>query len=314
MGWKDTVQSESSWKSSIKDDLDDVSEIQSGARGLAQGATMGFADELAGGVEALWNKAQGDPTAFGELYKKHRDESRQNFKTAEEANPISYGAGQIGGAAATALVPGLGGATLGKLAAQGAIQGLGSSEADLTEGDVTGAARDAAIGGATGLATGGLVKGAAAGLQKAAPAIQNIAEEVATNPGLTKIIKATDVADQTRGLTSKILNKFAGSDALDSTPAKVVSGVFGRKAAYSNPLSGVSQGVSDAGRVLQKGAQLTAENLPTLLPQLGRYGKVLQDAAARGSQSLAATDFVLQQQEPEYYEMRQKMQGANEDE
>src|SRR5688572_29503375 len=60
------------------------SEVESAARGFAQGASFGFADEISGGVESLI----GDKT-----YKQARNESRENFKKAQEANPGSFVAG-----------------------------------------------------------------------------------------------------------------------------------------------------------------------------------------------------------------------------
>lgn len=122
----------------------------SALRGAAQGATFGFADEISGAAEALWEKAKGDPALFGRLYEKYRDESRAEFKRAKEENPKSFLAGEVTGAIGTALVPGLGGASAAKLAGIGAATGLGNSEAE----DVEGIAIDTAIGGAAGLALG----------------------------------------------------------------------------------------------------------------------------------------------------------------
>jgi len=190
------------------------SELDSAARGALQGATMGFADEISGGLEALWEKAKGDPTTFGELYKAKRDESRSNFKTAEEANPASYTTGQIGGAIGTAFVPGLGGATLGKLALQGAAQGLGSSQADLTEGDIAGAARDTAIGGALGAGAGLAGKAISAGASKAAPYLKqgmNAIGDVFESGAEKLAVKAT-------GATGAQASRFApgaGRELLD---------------------------------------------------------------------------------------------------
>lgn len=141
-------------------------------RGLLQGATLGFADEIAGGVEALTS----DKT-----YAQARDESRAAFKAAQEANPKMFAAGEIGGGVATALVPGLGlakgAATVGKAALTGAklgaAAGLGGSEADLTQGDLRGAAWDAGVGallgagaGAAGQKLAGAVKGAPARVER----------------------------------------------------------------------------------------------------------------------------------------------------
>lgn len=147
--------------------------LESFARGAAQGATLGFADEIAGGARALYDVATGDPTLtdLPELYRQRRGESREAFRAAEEAEPGAFGAGQAGGALLTALVPGgaavrgVGGA-LATGAALGAAQGLGESEADLTEGEFGEAMGDVGAGGLVGGALGGaggvLAKGAGA--------------------------------------------------------------------------------------------------------------------------------------------------------
>lgn len=104
-------------------------------RGAAQGATMGFADELAGGGEAALDKILGDKQDFTKLYSKHRNESRSNFDRAKDANPKTYMAGEAGGGAASLLlapeVAGVkGAAAVG--AGAGALSALGGSEDDLT--------------------------------------------------------------------------------------------------------------------------------------------------------------------------------------
>jgi len=95
----------------------EVSGLESGARGLLQGATLGFADEIAGGIESLFT----DKT-----YEQARDESRKNFATAQEANPLTYGAGELGGGIGTMLIPGLGAAKLAKGATMGAKLAAGA--------------------------------------------------------------------------------------------------------------------------------------------------------------------------------------------
>ena len=133
-----------------------VSQLESGIRGTAQGLSFGFADEATGAAEAAKDWLTNDPAGFMANYRKHRDESRKNYKSAEEANPSTYMATQLGGAAIPALLTGGGSlpATVGSLALQGGAQGLGTSDADLTQGDISGAARDAAIGSAIGGAAG----------------------------------------------------------------------------------------------------------------------------------------------------------------
>lgn len=132
-------------------DASNVSKLESGVRGAAQGASLGFADEVTGLSEAAIDWINSNPESFMDNYKKHRDESRVNYKSAQDANPYTYGTGEIGGSVATALVPGLNvakGASLGARvaanAALGGVAGLGLSDAnnaiDLTKDTATGAA------------------------------------------------------------------------------------------------------------------------------------------------------------------------------
>lgn len=97
----------------------DVGILESLLRGGAQGASMGFADELTAAGEAAFT----DKT-----YDQARAESRANYEAAQKSNPLAYGAGEFGGGAATALVPGLNvgkAATLGGAALKGALMGAG---------------------------------------------------------------------------------------------------------------------------------------------------------------------------------------------
>jgi hypothetical protein len=124
------------------------SQVESGLRGAAQGATLGFADELAGAGEALWDVATTDKELkdLGDLYTQRRDESRENFKRAKEANPGTYLAGEVGGGLATGLATGVptglrSAVTLG--AGLGGAAGVGGSEgkdwAEVTKDGLKGA-------------------------------------------------------------------------------------------------------------------------------------------------------------------------------
>ena len=290
------------------EDVEEVGQLESGARGLAQGASLGFSDEATGGVEALWEKLKGNPETIEALYQKSRDESRAANKAAQEANPITFGAGQVGGAIGTGLLTG--GSSVGGMAAVGAAQGLGSSEADLTQGDVGGALRDTAIGGTIGAVAGGASKALGSLASKSVPKVTNVLEELATNPALDKVSKL-GVTDMSKSLINNpMAQKVLGGvpivkDLVNSKAGQLAGEVSGRMAAYSNPISGTVQGIADSARVLQKGSQITLEKL---IPNMGKFSKPLQDAAARGSQSLAATDFILAQNNPEYREQKKKLQ------
>ena len=99
----------------------EVGKLESFARGAVQTGTLGFADELVGGVESLFT----DKT-----YDQARDESRANFKAAEDANPITSGVGSLAGGLATMLIPGTGMATAGKVLSK--VPGMGQALAGST--------------------------------------------------------------------------------------------------------------------------------------------------------------------------------------
>ncbi len=170
------------------------SAMASFGRGVAEGGTFGFVDELGGALGSLFapksnvklgaaaQPAQDDTPALRALkqdalekqtafdkererlgsYTHLRDRVREGGDEARAANPKAFFAGELtGGVAATApLAPA---ATLGKAAAfgagQGAVAGLGNSRAELTNptlGDVARAAGDTALGAGFG-AAGGVV-------------------------------------------------------------------------------------------------------------------------------------------------------------
>lgn len=144
-------------------DLDRTSELESFGRGAVQGVTFGLADEAVGLVEsALTDKT----------YEQARDESRKNFKRAEESNPGVSLAGNVAGSIGSAFLPGIGaignvakGASLGKTALAGATQGALTGFGESEEDSIAGIAKDVAIGGAFGGAAG-------AAIHKAAPLLK----------------------------------------------------------------------------------------------------------------------------------------------
>lgn len=303
------------------------SKLEGLVRGGAQGATLGWADELAGVAGGMWDDAKAvfsgkdmPKATFDEMgrvsnldeinadvtYKQHRDESRQKYKQAEQSHPGEYGTGQFFGSLLPAWY--LRATGPAGLTALGAVQGAGSSEAE----DLPGMALDTAKGAGTGLVAGA----GGALLSKAAPAVgrftTNAAEEIATNPLLEKGIQATNITGKAKGLASELVKKVGGDLGLNSKATDVITGVIGRKAAYSTPLTGTIQGISDAGRVVQKGALITAENLPKIAPYLGKYAKPLMEAAQRGGTALAARHYILQQTQPEYQSITRDLEGLDE--
>lgn len=277
-----------------------ISELDSSARGAAQGLSFGLRDEAAGalqnplgGLKEIANKFGADFSDEDvDSYKKERDESRRLDLEAKEANPISFGTGQVGGAIVPTLLTG-GAGGIGALAAQGAVQGLGTSEAE----DLGGLAEDAAIGGSIGAASGvagKLLSNTGTGI---ANATQDVVERVATNPTLSKVANLQP-AQKIKSFIQEPIKKVLGDEIGD-----FVGKQAGRIAAYKTPGVNIAQGVSDAASLVQKGAQKVADlDLTTIIPKLGKFAPVLQNAASRGSQSVAATHYILQSSNPEYQE------------
>lgn len=150
---------------------DQPSQLEALGRGAAQGATLGFADEISAGAGAVFDSVgdfvKGDLTTeeFLERYKTGLEESRANFEASEQAFPKTSIAGSIGGAIAGGAVgKGLGLASKLGSAATGALTGgafgAGSSEGTLAEG--LEGAQEIAGDIAAGAATGGVL-GAVAG-------------------------------------------------------------------------------------------------------------------------------------------------------
>lgn len=161
-----------------------VSTAESALRGAAQGASMGFADEATGGLEALKEVALSDAEIgdLARLYRKYRDESRANYKAAEEANPVAYGAGQVAGGMATMAIPGLNvtkGASLVNAGVKGAIAG-GLTGAGMSEKEGLESLQDAALPAATGAVLGAGAQKVGQALSKApqtaGDALQDFAE------------------------------------------------------------------------------------------------------------------------------------------
>lgn len=170
--WDDYNQEDGDFNWDEYEKPEAISPLESTGRGFLQGGSLGFADEITGGVEALADTIGGSDESWDDLYSKHRDESRANFKKAEKANPVAYGAGQLVGGGATAFIPVLNvakgaslGVTLGKLAGLGATQAVGDSEAT----NARDLAEDALMGGAIGAGTGLVGEKVIAPLIKNAP-------------------------------------------------------------------------------------------------------------------------------------------------
>jgi len=221
---------------------------ESALRGAAQGASFGFADELTGMGESLLTDKP---------YEQARDESRQAYKSAEDANPISSMAGNFaGGIVVPGMAMGKGVAALAKAgAAYGGLSAIGSSDTDLTKPTVekvkdvsTSAVENAALG--AGLSTL---------LGSAIPVIAGKVKNRFTNDKLGKeIIDTYNFAKQdasfntpeflekqaiaTRDLTGELVN------LVEKNPKKAINDLYeeAKKNAPSMPVSEIRMQMADA--------------------------------------------------------------------
>lgn len=176
-----------------------ISKMESFGKGIQEGGTLGFADELQGGVEASADKVHQFLNALGltgpsvsqvneqtnapgpkstlDLYREARDKSRQEMAAAQQANPGSFLGGAVAGGVAT--IPALPGkvvaplgqaaegagwlARMGKAAANAAplsaVASAGGSNSDVLS-DPGQVAKDVALGTPVGMGTAGVIQGA----------------------------------------------------------------------------------------------------------------------------------------------------------
>lgn len=186
-----------------------VGKPESAVRGALQGASMGFGDEAAAAVESVLpdfmrnevsRQAVGDAQTVGDRYRAAREFYRHRNAEAQASNPGTYLASQVAGAVAPTLVgaaPATGARALGLAAGQGAVQGVGYSDADSVSGLVGDAALGAALGTA-GYGTGTLLGKGASALGRAASNRLGLASARAGAQA------AGEVAEQTASAAGKL--------------------------------------------------------------------------------------------------------------
>lgn len=308
-----------------------VSQLESAGRGLAQGASLGFADEAAGALSNIANKfSNTDNSLFdSENYAKARDDWRAADKAAQAANPNTYLAGQVGGGVALPLGP----IGLAKGALLGATQGLGSSEADSLGGAAADTALGAGLGGALGAAAPSIGRGISKVGNFANDALEGTSDFLkgaagtfanrATNSGFGR--EALDSGAIKLGDTAGDIAGRLGSEA----PEGLRQGVTARAAKEAGegffsdadkmamgtslvggPHAAASVGAGIVGKNLAntRGASTGAVSLDKIgdilaqtPQQLGKFAAPLQAAQARGA--LNPTLFILQQTNPEFRKM-----------
>ena len=171
----------------------------SAIRKFAQGASAGFSDELAGGVEALGRAAGlegagGDLTEIGladdgptldwevlrDAYRRGRQKERENLKKDSKDNPITSGASELAGAIVSPVNKIAKGMSLTKGGATiGGITGLGQSEGEDLGSIAYDTGKGVVIGGVIGKATDAASPLIQKGVQKISEGSKNLAERFA---------------------------------------------------------------------------------------------------------------------------------------
>ncbi len=141
----------------MSDDNED--EFKAGLNGALQGATLGFSDEIGGGMQALMELIKsGDMSDAAAVYKQAVKENRMEEARLKSESPYAYGGGEIaGGMLPGMLTGGAGGASaLGSIVKTGALTGAANAYGK-GEGNDLGTLGDVAMGagaGALGAAAG----------------------------------------------------------------------------------------------------------------------------------------------------------------
>jgi hypothetical protein len=207
MSWRDRIETtedvapKKTWKDRIERvEPVDISKTESFTRGAFDSASFGWLDELAGGLEALGSKVgvrglggsfndirletdEEDAQDWDAVYKEARDKRRTQSAGAMEANPLSYGAGEVVGGITSGVATGNVATGAGKMLGITAGKGLGAASiraagAGAVDGAVTGAvysqaedlsgiAKDAGRGAAISGVLGGVMPVVGKGLNKA---------------------------------------------------------------------------------------------------------------------------------------------------
>ena len=220
----DDSQTAPDWKSRAStaieepttEEVDTGSDLKDLGIGAAQGATLGFADEIYGGLkgakEALTSEKQ-----FVDEYRKAQKEAETSYKEAKERSPwLVQGAEVAGGL----LIPGGAGlqgakalkglgaikkaALIGSIG--GGIAGAGSSEGTLESPEELG--KDIALGGAVGGVLGGATGLAKVGFDKLA---KNLGPE--ESPGVRQVLKSFEEGKEGKGFYNTTSGKRVNKES-----------------------------------------------------------------------------------------------------
>ena len=283
--FEDTPYQEPEMKDDLFEDVEyseePVSKLESGIRGAAQGASLGFIDELTAALGAtakdvgsvLTGEDTGAPKVTfdeegrpivpegtGAEYEKQLEETRAAYKAAQEENPWTYGISEVAGGIIPGVATGGGaaaaktGAALTKEAAKGAMKTamkeggkLGAkygavSGAGYSEGETPlEVATDVAIGAGTGALGGSVMPALAKGAKSAAKTGSDFAKSVAS-----KIPGAETISSGYKyGKMGRALTQSNLDEDLAETAGTILKNIEAKK--KTNDLKGLKQQLDDMG-------------------------------------------------------------------
>lgn len=262
----------------------------SAMRGAAQGATLGFADEATAGVGGLYDYIQaklgnrGD-ISLSDAYHTRRDAIRRADAASEAEHPWAYTGGQVGGALATAFVPGASalnvgkGASLGEAVGKGALMGGVAGAGNAKE--ITDVPSEATRGAVTGGAVGGALWGAGKGLSAIGRRVGPMTAKVVGGVDEKTLGKYLEAPDRINAIGA--LPEDAVKDAVDAGVSRVV----GDKEALASRAGDLEDALNTA--YAQKQAELAGSATP--LAKAKEMSAALQgEKAALGTMSQQADE------------------------
>jgi len=264
-------------QSALESQQEPVSQLESGLRGAAQGATLGYSDEMMGALQALKHKAlpeKGEEKASMEdLYKQYRDIQRSKNSAAQEQNPWTYGLGNVaGGVGSIALAPEAIAAKLGTIgggAALGAATGLGTSDSE----DLGGMAKDTALGAGLGAAGGALGAGIAKGVEALSPeALEVASSKMASKAvGIKPSKELARVYNQETGKVAQgsDIIKGIGKTAMDEGAMSLTGGA---NAIYDKSLEAIDNNYQKLNKIIPDVQSKLEQNMPDNLEEAGHIG------------------------------------------
>ena len=267
-----------------------VDEMQSKGRalatGIANGASYGFGDNIAGVIEGTKELAQG--RSFGRGYDYGVEMARQGTALDQAANPGAMMTGNLIGAGAQGLAtaPLAGGASLlgtmgrgGVIGGiEGGLQGAGNADGQDVLGETI---RGTLIGGTAGIAAPAVVSGAAAIKNAAFDPITGLWDAMLSRASAGKANRAVGQAVRSSGMTKQEIIDAVTRAAREGQPEYRLMDALG--IAGQRQASGMARAGGDAGTEIQN--FLTQRQID----QGDRVGGFVEDAFGVGGTTAAQT-------------------------